>query len=455
MSTTAENTRALLEFQSPTAAVIAERVPVSGRLTIWVIAAAILSSIGVMGFYSVDRVVTVPGKVVAKIPNLVVQPLETSIVRQISVREGQLVHAGDMLARLDPTFVAADVGSVDAQVASLQAEVDRLAAESEDRAYLGNGSPASQLQAMIYAQKHAERTARLETYRQRIDSARSKLAQTVSDIASYSEEYRVAQTKEGIRRQLEQMQVGSKLSTLDANAQRAEANRSLQAALAANAAAKSDLDGLIAERDAFARQIEGETAQQLNEQGRKLSDALEQQNKARLRRNLVDLRADRDAVVLNVAKVSVGSVVQSGDALITLVPTDAPLEIEASIAARDAGFVQPGNQAVIKFDSFPYTTYGVATGTLETVSADSFSASQAGHDRPSRPEMSPPEANGGSAFYRAAVSMDEMKLRNLPTGFRMTPGMPVTADIKVGQRTVLAYMLSRVVPTLTEGLREP
>jgi HlyD family secretion protein len=251
------------------------------------------------------------------------------------------------------------------------------------------------------------------------------------------------------------MQIGSKLNTLDANAQRAEVNRFLQAAVAANAAANSDLEGLVAERDAFTRQIKGETAQQLNEQGRKLSDALEQQNKARRRRDLVDLRADRDAVVLNVAKVSVGSVVQSGDALITLVPADAPLEIEASIAARDAGFVQPGNQTVIKFDSFPYTTYGYATGKLETVSADSFSGSQAGHDRPGRPDMSPPEANGGSAFYRAAVSMDEMKLRNLPTGFRMTPGMPVTADIKVGQRTVLAYMLSHVVPTLTEGLREP
>ncbi len=171
MSVTTENTRALLEFQSPTAAVIADRIPLSGRLTIWVIAAAILSSLGVMGFYSVDRVVAVPGKVVAKIPNIVVQPLETSIVRQINVREGQLVHAGDRLAMLDPTFAAADAGSLDEQVSSLQAEVDRLQAEADGRTYLGNGSAASQLQAMIFAQKHAERAAKLESYRQRIDSA--------------------------------------------------------------------------------------------------------------------------------------------------------------------------------------------------------------------------------------------------------------------------------------------
>jgi HlyD family secretion protein len=455
MSVALETNRALLEFQSPSASVIAERVPLSGKLTIWIIAASILASVGAMGRYSVDRVVAVPGKVVAKVPNMVVQPLETAIVRRIEVREGQIVHAGDRLAMLDPTFAAADAGALDEQVGSLQAEVDRLQAEADGRDYLGNGSPASQLQAMIFAQQHAERSAKLESYRQRIDSARSKVAQTVSDIASYAEEYRAAQTKEGMRKQLEQLQVGSKLNTLDAGAQRAEINRTLQGAVANNAAAKSDLDGLIAERDAYVQQIKGETAQQLMAQGRKLSDALEQQNKARLRRTLVDLRADRDAIVLNIAKLSVGSVVQSGDELITLVPTDAPLQIEASIPARDAGFVQPGNQAVIKFDTFPYTTYGYASGTLQTVSADSFSGAQTARNRPGRPDTSQTEAAGGAAYFRAEISMDAMKLHNLPVGFRMTPGMPVTADIVVGRRTVLAYLLSRVVPTLTEGMREP
>src|SRR4051812_32080785 len=96
--------QALLEFQSPTAAVIAERVPLSGRLTIWTISAAIAASLTAISVCSVDRVVTVSGKVVADIPNIVVQPLDSSIVRQIAVHEGQVVHAGDVLASLDPTF---------------------------------------------------------------------------------------------------------------------------------------------------------------------------------------------------------------------------------------------------------------------------------------------------------------------------------------------------------------
>jgi HlyD family secretion protein len=146
-------------------------------------------------------------------------------------------------------------------------------------------------------------------------------------------------------------------------------------------------------------------------------------------------------------------VVQSGDELITLVPADATLAIEASLPSRDAGFVQQGNTAVIKFDTFPYTTHGTATATLQTVSADSFATPQ--HDRPARAALAQPDADGSATYFRAALSLDELKLRNLPAGFHMTPGMTLTADIKVGRRTVLAYLLSRAVPTLSEAMREP
>jgi hemolysin D len=446
---------ALLEFESPTAAVVARPIPRSAQMTTWVVAGAILSAIAVMGLYPIDKVVTVPGKVVATVPNIVVQPLDTSIIRQISVHEGQIVHAGERLAMLDPTFAAADAAASDVQVASLRAEVNRLEAESEGRPYTGDGSQPSQIQALIYSQRHAEMQAKLENYAQRIASLRAKVAQTSTDISAYAEQYRVAQTKENMRRQLEHMQVGSRLNTLDADAQRAEVERALQAAFATHTSAHAELDGMIAERDAYIEQFRTGVSQQLAEQGRKLADAEEQARKAALRRRLMVMHADQDAIVLNVAKVSVGSVVQSGDQLITLVPADAPLQVETSIPAREAGFVHPGNHAVIKFATLPYTTYGYATGALQTVSADSFAMPQVGRDRPARPTLSQPDPDSGAAFYRGTVSVDAMKLHDLPDGFHMMPGMPVTTDIKVGKRTILAYLLSSVVPTLTEGMREP
>jgi hemolysin D len=453
--TTRHTAEAILEFESPTASIIARPIPASARITTWILAGATLLSIAVMALYPIDKVVTVPGKVAARMPNIVIQPLDTSIVRKIAVREGQVVHAGDRLAMLDPTFATADAAASEAQVASLRVEVNRLNAELSGLPYSGNGSQPSQLQVVIYTQRQAEMQAKLENYGQRIESLRAKASQTLSDIKSYAEQYMVAQTKLNMRRELERLQVGSKLSTLDANAQRAEVNRALQGAVEAHASADAELGGLIAERNAYIRQWRSETAQQLAQESRKLADAQDQANKAALRRRLVDLRADRDAIVLNVSKVSVGSVVQSGDELMTLVPADAPLEIDASIPAREAGFVHSGNKVAIKFETLPYTIYGYAAGTLQTVSADSFATPQAGREGPTRPAFSPPDPEGSPAFYRGTISLDEMKLHDLPEGFHMTPGMPTTVDIKVGKRTILSYLLSRVVPTLTEGMREP
>ncbi len=100
-----------------------------------------------------------------------------------------------------------------------------------------------------------------------------------------------------------------------------------------------------------------------------------------------------------------------------MVPADAQLQVEASIPARGAGFVHPGNHAVIKSKTLPYTTYGFATGTLQTVSADSFASPRTGRERPT---LSQPDPDGGAAFYRGTpLSVDEMKLHNLPEGFHM------------------------------------
>jgi len=184
----------------------------------------------------------------------------------------------------------------------------------------------------------------------------------------------------------------------------------------------------------------------------KLSDARESLNKAQLRKQLVELRAESDATVLGVAKVSVGSVLQSGQQFITLVPADAPLEIEANVIGRDDGFLSVGDPVSIKFDAFPFIQYGLAYGTVRTLSADSFSS----QDEQRNPTGSVPIPNGsGDLYYRARIAVDRVDLRNTPADFHVMPGMPVTADIKVGKRTVLQYLMGRVLGAASEGMREP
>jgi len=454
----------LLEYESPSAELLALPVPFRSRFVIWLIASMFAAILTVAFTYPIDRIVSSSGKVIATEPNVVVQPLETSIVRTIEVKEGQLVHKGDVLARLDPTFTENDAASTAQQAQSLQAQVDRLHAELDGRTYVSDGTPASQLEAMMYTQRHAEFTYKMVNYQQQIDSLKAKLDQAKSDVASYTERLKVAALVEDKRRELEKLQVGSQLNTLAAIDNRVEIARNLEAARQTALAAKQDLDAKTSERDGYVQSWRNDTGTLLSQQQRLLFDMQDQADKNKLRHELVILRADRDAIVLSIAPISVGSVLQPADQFFTLVPIDSPLEIESIVDARDAGFAHLGDPVTIKFQTFPYFAYGISRGTLKLLSADSFHQPMdnsvtrgmgTGQSTASSQPMSRTEMASGNFFYVARISIDQMLLHDLPAGFHLVPGMPVQADIKVGTRTAVEYLLSRVIPATTEGMHEP
>jgi len=443
----------ILEFQMPSTTVTTAPVPRSARGVVWTLSSFLAALLTALGVIHVDRVATAQGRVVSRAPTLVLQPLEASIVRSIDVHEGESVRAGQVLAQLDPTFAAADVGALAAQVSSLQALVSRLQAEADGRRFTYTGlDPNLALQAATFAQRQAEYSFKLENYTQKIDSLVSSTARANSDAQGFRDRLAVASDVEKMRRSLEHLQVGSKLNTLAAMDNRAEMERNLHSAEETAASARRDLAALVAERDGYVQSWHADVSEKLADAISKLSDARGSLNKAQLRKQLVELRADRDATVLTIAKVSVGSVLQSGEQFITLVPADAPLEIEANISGRDDGFVHPGDPVAIKFDTFPFMQYGLAYGTVRTISADSFTAQD---DQRHPTGAVPLPINTGEPYYRSRITVDRIDLHGTPNGFRLMPGMPVTADIKVGKRTVLQYLLGRALPVATEGMREP
>ncbi|HUB12784.1 MAG TPA: HlyD family type I secretion periplasmic adaptor subunit [Acetobacteraceae bacterium] len=446
---------AILEFQSPSTAVVNAPIPRAAQHTAWIVTSMFIACVVTMGLIKVDQVVTAPGIVVSKNATLVVQPLETSIVRSIDVHEGEAVHAGQILARLDPTFAAADLGASAAQVSSLQAQVERMQAEVDDKPFHYSGlDPNLSLQAAIYAQRRAEYDYKMENFQQKADSLVATIAHANSDAAGYHDRLQVATSVENMRRELQKMGVGSLLNTYAAMDNRAEMARNLAGAQEQAAGAQRDLAALLAERDSYVQQWHADVADKLSDATSKLSDARESLNKAQLRRQLVELRADRDATVLTIAKVSVGSVLQSGQQFITLVPSDAPLEVEANINGNDDGYVHVGDPVAIKFNTFPFTQYGMAYGTVRIISADSFTV-QEDQRNPNSAGAVPMPQNSGEPYYRARVAIDRVALHNVPASFRLMPGMPVTADVKVGKRTVLRYLLGRVLPVTQEAMREP
>jgi hemolysin D len=443
----------ILEFQWPSTAIANAQIPRSARGIAWIVSSMVFLLIAVSGLIPIDRVVSARGIVVSQSPKILVQPLETAIVRSIDVREGQVVQKGEVLARLDPTFATADAGALAVQVAALQAEVARLKAEAlgEPFAYKGD-DPVMALQASIFGLRQAERTARLDNYAQKIDALKASVAYSEAEAAMYSQRLEVAQQIESMRKGLEKLHFDSKLNFLIATDTRLQIESGLANARHDAAAARKELAGMQAERDAYDQNWKAEVSQDLADKTQKLNDARESLSKAKLRRNLVELHADREAIVQSIAKVSVGSVLQSGQQVFTLVPVDAPLEIEANVSGQENGFVNVGDPVAIKFDTFPYAQYGMAEGTVRTVSPDSFSAQDEARNPTSALPMA---ASSTEPFYRARITIDKNRLHDVPGGFRMMPGMPVTADIKVGQRTVLGYLLGQMLPVAREGMREP
>ena len=165
-----------------------------------------------------------------------------------------------------------------------------------------------------------------------------------------------------------------------------------------------------------------------------------------MRHSRVELRAQEDAVVLSVAKVSPGSVVQAAENIVTLVPVAGKMFVEVDISAEDQGFLVPGQEVQLKFNAYPFIKHGMGGGILRTVSADSFSPADAAiNDVRSKIER----------YYRGRVEIEDLSLRNVPEDFSLVPGMTLMTNIVVGERTIMSYILGGFLRGMAEGVREP
>jgi HlyD family secretion protein len=432
----------LLEFRSPSSALLNLRPPAMARSLPLIILGLVSSMIAIGILLPIDRVAIAAGRVISQSPTMNIQPLEAAIVRSVEVRVGQVVRAGDVVARLDPTFATADLAALEERAAVLALETERLEAENERRDYQPvTQSPAATLQTSLFRQRKAEREFRIESFRQRMASYESTIARGEAEAQYLRQRLQLATQVESMRRELQRAQVGSRLNALIATDTRVEMTRALASAEATIRVAQDDMRGVRAERDAYEQQWRTSTSQDLVLRQRDLSDVREQINKARLRRELVELTAPNDGIVLSVGRVSPGSVLAAGSELITMIPLDAALEVEAEVRGSDSGFVQVGQTADVKFESFPFIRHGKARGHVRVLSADSFRVNEGGQ--------------AVSPFYRVRIALDEVALHNMPPDFRLVPGMPVSVDIRVGERNLVSYFFENFLPPATEAFREP
>jgi HlyD family secretion protein len=437
-------------FQSETAEIIEAPEPFGVRATLYMVGAFFVAAILVAMVTRLDRVVTSSfGHIVTTQPTVVMQALDPSLIKTIEIREGQHVKAGDLLATLDPTFAAADVGALTQQVASLDAQIERCEAELANLPY--DPVPAQdpttdryvQLQRSYYQQRKAQRDGQIRAYDEQIAQFTATIAKLQNNEARYTDRARLAKEVEEMRATLAAAQVGSRLNLLAATDQKTELLRNLEYDRNSLVESQHQLQATTATRNAFIQQWLGEASKEEVTARNQRDTARQQLEKATKHKDLVRLTATEDSVVLKMAKLSVGSVLKEGDPFIYLAPLNSPVEAEVHISPRDVGHIRAGDPVRLKLDAFNFIEHGMAEGTVSWISEGAFMVN---------------DDTGAAApepYYKVRVGLTNVDLHNVPAGFRLIPGMTLTADVHIGTRSVLMYIVSGAVQGMNEGMREP
>ncbi|ESR23038.1 putative transmembrane HlyD type I secretion protein [Lutibaculum baratangense AMV1] len=419
-----------------------QKPPAVARITLFLITLLLCSAVIWASVSSTDRIVVAQGKLVTVVPTIVVQPLETSIIRSIDAAVGDVVRAGQPLVTLDPTFSKADVDQQRTRLHALEAQVRRLEAELEggpyDTAWVSSDNEG--LQRQLYLQRRALYGASMENFDQQIASRTAALERGRIQEGILLDRLDTMAQIETARSKLYERETGSLFNLLVSRDARLSVDQDLAEARGLIIENGHELKRLAAEKEAFAQDFRRTTLEQLLDARGERDTALDQLKKMDLRLQMVMLSAPADSVVLQLAPRSVGSVVREAEALVTLVPLDAPLEADVLVEARDVGHLSEGQAARLKFDAYPFQTFGTADGTLRVVSRDAISADGGENEPPA---------------FRARIALTTGLSREGPDPLRLLPGMSVTAEIKVGQRRVISYFLHPLVRGLDSSLKEP
>jgi hemolysin D len=191
---------AAIDFQSDARKIDERRPPWVARATLYVLVAVIIVAGIWAAVAKVDRIVVAPGKLVTTASTIVVQPLETSVVRSLNAKVGDVVRKGDPLATLDPTFSEADAAQLRGKIKSLAVQIERLEAELDDRPYEPKIlDDEARLQSTIWTRRTEQNRAKLASYNQQIRHVEAEMATKSADREALEVRLAVAKELEGMR----------------------------------------------------------------------------------------------------------------------------------------------------------------------------------------------------------------------------------------------------------------
>ncbi len=355
---------------------------------------------------TVEEVTRGQGSVIPTSREQIVQSLDPGTIKEMRVKEGDVVEKGQILLTLDDTRSAAVLRESEAKVANLEAMAARLRAESY--------GTAIQFPAGISPDLQRRERAAYEARRRAVEDAVSGLQQSK---AMLDREIGITapMVAEGVMSEVELLRMRRQSSDL---ALQINEKRNQYAADANNELVR----------------IESELAQA-------------KENMA-MRADPVDrslIRAPLRGIVKNIKINTLGGVVQAGQDIMEIVPLDDKLLVEAYIRPQDVAFVRPGLDAIVKITAYDYSLYGGLEGKVTLISPDTLRDKA----RPSELNLNPDEA-----YYRILVETHKNSLKDKNgQSMPIIPGMIASVDVKTGEKTIFQYLI-KPITRMKQALQE-
>ena len=382
----------------------------ASRLLVWTTAFTLLVALVWAGVSSLDEITRGQGKVIPSSREQVIQSLDSGVLSEMLVREGDMVEKDQVLLQMDDARSGAGYREANEKYLSLLALSARLRAEAHDSPLVFPPELKDEDQLVKQeTQAYKARKLALSESLQALDASLAAITREVTLTAPL--------VKSGVMSEVELLRL--KRQQADLMGQRAERkNRYITDANNELTRVSSELsqtkESASAREDAFLH---------------------------------TTIKSPMKGVVKNVQITTVGGVIQAGQPILEIVPTEDEMLVEAYVKPSEVAFLKVGQKAVVKLTSYDFNKYGGLDGELEHLSPDTLKDER----QQRKPGATPADMEEG--FYRILVRIKDTNLVRKGTKIEPTPGMTATVEIRTGQKTVLEYLF-RPLQNVSQALRE-
>ena len=459
-----DNMRAQERAFLPAALEVMETPPSPlGRRTAYALCLVAAAGLGWAILGKIDIVAVASGKIISHIRTQVVQPFETSSVTSVLVSPGQRVHAGDPLIELDKTVALAERARAQGDLVAAQLDEVRLTAFLDGKAdapfmSVAGASPfeitRSQAQLTSQTAMRFSQIANLEQEKLQRAADRLAMRQTV---AKLEQTLPLITQRADIRDKALAFGNTSLLAELESRQLVVETRSELEitgSKIASLDAAVAGLDQKIAATNA---EIRTNAIGELSKARDRVHTAEEALAKATHRVDLQTLRAPISGTVQQLHIANIGTVVTPAQQLLSVVPADDRIEVEAVLENRDVGFVSAGQRVELKIDAFPFTRYGLLGGTVLSVDRDAEAApvGQSGVQGSQRAADTTDQVEGSERLrYTVHIALQAGTFDVDGHAAILLPGMSVKAEILTGKRRIIDFLLAPLREHMHDAMRE-